>query len=111
MSMTKYVVGADGVGRTVPMTAPEEALFLASRNPPKPVPTSISRFQGLAALAQLGKLEAANAAVAASNNPVVEVAWANVTQFDRSSPMLQDMAAAIEVDLDEVFTLGAGIIL
>jgi hypothetical protein len=111
MPLMKHVVGANGVGTSVPMTTEEEALFLASQPYTPPVPAIISRFQGLAALASLGKLDAANAAVAAHANPVVPIAWANVQEFRRDSEMLAEMAAVIDVDLDEVFTLGAQIVL
>jgi hypothetical protein len=105
MPLMKHVDGED-----VPMTPEEEAAFEATRSvEPDPVPQVISRFQGRAALLAMGKLDAADALVAASSNPLVKMAWAEVSEFHRDSATLNAMAAEIGVDLDAVFTAGAQI--
>lgn len=82
---------------------------------PAYVPQVISRFQGKAALAQLGKLDEANLIVAAANDPITTLAWSEVTEFRRTSPLLNTMAEAIwpedtQAELDNLFTIGAAIV-
>lgn len=74
--------------------------------PPAPVPTEISRFQAKAALANIHKLDAANAAVAASDNVVLKLAWAEAPTFPRTSPGINALAPALGLsqdDLDNLF--------
>lgn len=96
---------------SVPFT-PEEIAALPAPQP-DPVPQSVSRFQAKAALALAGLLEQANAVVAASGNVVLQLAWAEATEFKRNSPGINALAPALGLDdaaLDDLFRTAAGII-
>ncbi len=77
-----------------------------------PVPQSVSRFQAKAALASIGKLDDADAAVAASNDPLLQLAWAEAPDFPRNSAGINALAPALglsQADLDDLFIAAAGI--
>lgn len=77
------------------------------------VPKEVSRFQAKAALAMAGKLAQADAAVAASNDPILQLAWAEATTFKRNSPGIAALAGGIGLDdaaLDDLFRTAAGIV-
>lgn len=77
------------------------------------VPQEVSRFQAKAALSLAGKLTQADAAVAASNDPILQIAWAEATTFKRNSQGIAALAPAIGLDdaaLDALFTTAAGIV-
>lgn len=74
---------------------------------------SVKMWQAKAALALVGKLEAANAAVAAANNPALSIAWEYASDLSRSSPGLAAMAQAIglnEADVDALFVAANAIV-
>lgn len=77
------------------------------------VPQSVTRFQALAALHLAGHLPAVQAIMAAPETSVIaKLAWDNALSFERSSPTLLMLAAAIGMtsqDLDDLFTAAAGI--
>lgn len=78
-----------------------------------PIPQSVSRFQAKAALAMAGLLDQANAAVAASGNVVLQLAWAEATEFKRNSPGINALAPALGLDdaaLDQLFITASGIV-
>lgn len=88
----------------------------------EPVPSSITAWQAKAGLAmtphpQAGTmLVAAEAAIAAmpdgAEKIVVQSAWANNANFDRTSPTILSFGAALEMtsdDLDNLFRLGGGL--
>lgn len=77
------------------------------------VPQEVSRFQAKAALALAGLLPQADAAVAASGNVVLQLAWAEATTFKRNSPGIAALAPAIGLDdaaLDDLFRAAAEIV-
>lgn len=77
------------------------------------VPQSVSRFQAKAALAMAGLLDQANAAVAASGDVVLQLAWAEATEFKRNSPGINALAPALGLDdaaLDQLFITASGIV-
>ena len=77
------------------------------------VPQSVSRFQAKAALAMAGLLDQANAAVAASGDVVLQLAWAEATEFKRNSPGINALAPALGLDdaaLDQLFIAAAEIV-
>ena len=111
------------------VTADEPALYAmalqhglsAPFEPVPPTPTAeealeawrataeVSRFQALAALYADGKLDDAEAAVAAAGGLTV-IAWQNAQVFKRSSPMLATLAPALGFDdeaLDGLFLAAA----
>ena len=76
------------------------------------VPQTITRFQALAVLHNAGLLAQAQAAVTASTDPLVGLAWNNAQSFERNSPMLASLAATLNItatQLDNLFIEGAGI--
>jgi len=77
------------------------------------VPPSVTRFQALAALHLAGHLTAVQALMAAPETPVLtKLAWDNALSFERTSPTVAAMAAALgmtDEDLDALFTAAAGI--
>jgi hypothetical protein len=80
---------------------------------PDPVPQVVSRFQAKAALAQAGLLAQADAAVAASGNAVLQLAWSEANEFHRNSPGINALAPALGLDsagLDDLFRAAAGIV-
>lgn len=110
--MQRIVVNVQtGEIETVDLT-PEEIAAL-----PAPevvaVPASVSRFQAKAALAMAGLLDQANAAVAASGDVVLQLAWAEATEFKRNSPGINALAPALGLDdaaLDQLFIAAAEIV-
>lgn len=96
---------------TVELT-PEEIAALPGPQP-NPVPQEVSRFQAKAALALAGKLAQADAAVQASGDVILQLAWGEATTFKRNSPGIAALAPAIGLDdaaLDDLFTTAAGIV-
>lgn len=89
----------------------EEANALRFR--PAPVPQVVTRFQALAALHLAGHLPAVQAIMAAPETPVIaKLAWENALSFERSSPTLSSLAAALglsDADLDALFVTAASI--
>ena len=104
-----YINARTGAVQAVDMT-PEE---IAALPPVLPViPQEVSRFQAKAALASIGKLDDANAAVAASNDPILQLAWSEAPNFPRNSAGLNALAPALglsQADLDQLFIVAAGI--
>ena len=89
----------------------EEADVL--REPAVTTPQTVTRFQALAALHLAGHLEAVKAIMAAPETPVLtKLAWDNALSFERASPTLASLAAALgltDADLDALFTVAAGV--
>jgi hypothetical protein len=79
---------------------------------PAEVPHSVSRFQARAALHLAGLLPSVEAAIAASGNVVAQLAWADAVAFERTSPTIAAMAAALGLsaaEVDDLFRAAAGI--
>lgn len=110
--MQRVIVNVQtGQVSTVDLT-PEEIAALPGPQP-APIPQEVSRFQAKAALSLAGKLAQADAAVAASNNPILQLAWAEATTFKRNSPGIVALSPVIGLDdaaLDALFTTAAGIV-
>jgi hypothetical protein len=88
-----------------PPTAAEIEAAKASIASTAPVPASITRFQARAALLAAGLLDDVEMAVAASPR-FVQIAWEDASVFDRSSPTIAALAAALslsDADLDDLF--------
>jgi hypothetical protein len=89
-----------------------DGVFTPPPVPEPPVPEIVSRFQARAALYIAGRLADAEAAVAASNDPLTQLAWAEAVEWKRSSPALNALAGAIgmtQADVDELFRTAASI--
>lgn len=72
--------------------------------PPIDVPASVTRFQARAALHEAGLLDQIEAAVAAAD-PLTREAWASATAFERSSPTIAALAAALGLSLADIDAL------
>lgn len=71
----------------------------------------VSRFQGLAALSQMGLLAAIEAYIENSGDPIVQLAWREAS-FKRLSPMVETIGGQIglsDLQLDDIFALAATI--
>ena len=70
----------------------------------------VSRMQMLIALHRVGMLDGIKAAVVASNNPEVQIAWEEASEFLRDNMMLNTMAEQLgipSVQIDAIFDLAA----
>jgi hypothetical protein len=78
--------------------------------PPPRVPDEIQMWQARTILAQSGLLSSINAAVAASNNAEIQIAWEYAPNVVRRSTFVATMATALgltEAQLDAMFIAGA----
>ena len=74
--------------------------------PPVYIPQQVTAFQARAALYNAGLLATVEAAVAASTDEVLKLAWAHALHFDRNSPTIAAMAATLglsDTDVDNLF--------
>ena len=87
-------------------------VFSAAPAPAPVVPQSITRFQAMAAMSNAGLLTKVQTAVASAST-LTQLAWANAQEFDRASPTIAELAAALNISsakIDELFIAGASII-
>jgi hypothetical protein len=73
--------------------------------PPAPVPDAVTPFQAKAALLNAGLLDAVLAAIAAAPR-ITQLAWAEATEFRRTSPTVLMLAASLgltSTQLDDLF--------
>jgi hypothetical protein len=78
--------------------------------PPPRVPDEIQMWQARTILAQSGLLASINAAVAASNNAEIQIAWEYAPNVVRRSTFVATMATALgltDAQLDAMFIAGA----
>lgn len=125
--------GASGTGWIDPATTTANAALLQGTPPPTwagaaysfdgtnwaivnqaliPVPQSVSRFQGLAALSNAGLLTQVQSAASASTNPLIALALNNAQTFDRNSNTMATLAQALsltDAQLDALFIAAANI--
>ena len=90
-----------------------EVTLIEGQAPIPPVPVEVSRFQARAALMQAGLLSQADAAVAASGNALLQLAWADAVSFKRNSPGIASLAPALgldDADLDDLFRAASEIV-
>lgn len=89
--------------------------------PPEPVPQIVSRFQARAAMLSSpatspdfdNLLAQINAVVDASGDDFAKLAWAEAVEWNRASPTVNALAAAVGVtgdQLDDLFRAAAGIV-
>lgn len=113
--MTRYHATASG---DVPFTAEEEAEADAREaawaSGVRPVPSTVTRFQALAALDNAGLLDSVEAIIADPQTPnITRLAWNNAQTFDRSSPTLAALALALgltEAQVDALFLFASGVV-
>lgn len=74
--------------------------------PPPPVPYQVTAFQARAALYNANLLATVEAAVAASTDETLKLAWNHALHFERTSPTIATMAAALgltDQQVDDLF--------
>lgn len=79
---------------------------------PAHAPAAVSRRQMLIALHRVGLLEQIRAAIGASGDVELQLAFDEALEFERSNPMLAMMASTLgktEAELDAIFALAATI--
>ena len=89
---------------------PPDGMPLLGRTP---VPASVTRFQARAALAMAGLLPTVEAAIADSPDLITRLAWTDAQVFERGSPTIASLAAAIgltEAQIDDLFRTAAEIV-
>jgi hypothetical protein len=91
-----------------------DGLMFAPPPPTVVVPQSVTRFQGLAALDQDGKLDAVEALMADPATPkIFKLAYQNALNFERGSQTVSTMAAALgwsDEYVDQLFIAASGIV-
>lgn len=93
---------------------PADGSYLPPPDPPytpPPVPQTISRFQARQRLYQMGLLDDAEALVIAQGTEA-SMAWEDVYEFHRDSPLVNGVAPQLGMDqddLDDFFRLAATI--
>lgn len=95
------VAGPDGAPTLQPRPGPSPAEALAAER----AWMRCSRFQARAALHIAGLLPQVEAAVAAAD-PLVQIAWADATEFQRASPTIAALAVAVgltDTQVDDLF--------
>ena len=76
------------------------------------VPRIVTPLQGRVALQHFNLLTTIEAAVASHPDPKVKIAWEYATEFNRDSPTVLALSAALgitEAQLDEIFTFASGV--
>jgi hypothetical protein len=97
---------------------PEYLAWLAAGNTPEPyvppppaVPTTVTRFQALAVLAAGGYLPTIRTYIATlDQNNVQRLAWENATDWERTSPTVNAIAAMLglsDAQVDDLFIAAA----
>lgn len=80
--------------------------------PPAAVPQVVTRAQAMEALRQAGKLDAVEAAIAASDDGKLVIAWNASTEFHRDSELLNALAEQLSInepEMDALFALADSI--
>jgi hypothetical protein len=109
----RIVASSDGTWSGL-IDSPEVQVWLAEGNtpdpyilPPPPIPTTVTRFQALAVLAAGGYLDTVRTYInTLDQNNVQRLAWENATDWERTSPTLNALAAMLglnDTQVDELF--------
>lgn len=112
LGLTSDELLAECAAAGVTPTTPEMPAALPADLLPPPAPLVVSRFQARVALLQAGLLEAVEAAVAASADPLVRLAWSDAVEFRSDSPTIAAIAAGLELtaaQIDALFAAAAQI--
>lgn len=80
----------------------EDAGFAPPQDPPSAVPEKVSRLQARLALLGAGLLQMVEDHISASGDPVLQMAWAEATEWRRDSPTIAAIAAALSLSEDQV---------
>lgn len=109
--VTPYFTGSEVfIDEVVDLTPEEIAEREAAALQAKRSGMNVSPFQAKAALLQAGQLDAVEAAVTASSDPLIKLAWVNAIQYQRLSPMVVGIGEALswtDQELDQLFEAAA----
>lgn len=117
-SIDAAIVERDALQAQVDAHASEKAALQARIDALKPptnvngVPQEVSMYQARAALIGAGLYDQVNAAVSASADEIVQVAWEYATVVRRSSPFITAMSGALGLDdatIDQLFVTASQI--
>ena len=109
-----------GTNETHSPESPEFLQWLATGNVPEPyvspppaVPTTVTRFQALAVLAAGGYLDTVRTYINTLDvNNIQRLAWENATDWERTSPTLNALAAMLnltDTQVDDLFIAASNI--
>jgi hypothetical protein len=109
-----------GTNETHSPGSPEFLQWLATGNVPEPyvspppaVPTTVTRFQALAVLAAGGYLDTVRTYINTLDvNNIQRLAWENATDWERTSPTLNALAAMLnltDTQVDDLFIAASNI--
>lgn len=86
---------------------PEGTVIDAYVAPPPPIPQSVTKFQALAVLAAGGYLGTIRTYIATlGEDDITRLAWENATDWERTSPTLNALAAMLglsDAQVDDLF--------
>jgi hypothetical protein len=71
----------------------------------------VTRYQAKAALLNAGLLSGMESAIAESNDPIIQLAWAEAS-FERTSPFagkMLELTGMTDTQLDDLFDTAAGV--
>lgn len=80
----------------------EGAGFAPPEDPPAIVPEKVSRLQARLALMSAGLLQSVEDYISSSGDPVLQMVWAEATEWRRDSPMIAAIGAALSLSEDQV---------
>jgi hypothetical protein len=107
------VFDEDGISRMsmIASALPEGAVVEPYVSPPPPIPQSVTRFQALATLAAGGWLDTVHVYIdALPRTNVTRLAFENATDWERTSPTVNALAAMLgltDAQVDELFVAAA----
>jgi hypothetical protein len=107
------VFDEDGISRMSMLASalPEGAVVEPYIAPPPPIPTSVTRFQALATLAAGGYLDTVRTYINTLDpNNVQRLAFENATDWERTSPTVNALAAMLglsDAQVDDLFIAAA----
>ena len=104
----------DGTGATIGDTWDGEKFLTPDEPlPPPTVPAKVTRRQARQALLLGGLLDQVIATIAAIEDPVerrmAQIEWEDAQEFERTRPLVLQMGAALNLDLDALFIHAAAL--
>lgn len=79
----------------------DEATEATKRARTQSIPAVVSRFQAKAAMLQAGMLDQVEALIA-GGDAVTQLAWAEAVEYRRDSPLINSLAAAMDLTAEQV---------
>jgi len=90
---------------------PDGTMIDAYVAPPTPIPATVTRFQALAVLAAGGYLDTVRTYIATlDQDNITRLAWESASEWERTSPTLNALAAMLgltDTEVDDLFVAAA----